>query len=106
MSSKRESQQDYFCIMVKRNYEDVWRVVGKYDTREEAEQALQEKRAYTGVFNYDNADLQVISRAEGKKRFGANWEYHPIGEKPAVSHSVSKAKKSTRAAKTKVASEE
>lgn len=106
MSSKREPQQEYFCVMVKRNYEDVWRVVGKYETREEAEEAVQVKRAYTGVFNYDNAELQVISRTEGKKKFGANWEYTPIGEKPTLHPTAAKSKKSTRATRSKVTSDE
>jgi len=80
MATKNEPQ--YYCIAVRRNYETIWRVIGKYPTQEEAEAALEEKRAYTGDFNYDNAELRVISRAEAKKEFGASWEYYPIGQKP------------------------
>jgi hypothetical protein len=78
MSKKRVS--DYYCVAVRRNYESIWRVISKHDTREQAQAALEERRAYTGVFNYDNAELRVISRAEGKAEFGADWEYKPIGE--------------------------
>ncbi len=95
MATKSDDAQ-YYCLAVRRNYEDVWRVIGKYDTRDQAEAALEEKRAYTGAFNYDNAELRVISRAEGKKEFGSSWEYHPIGQKPEPEHKPKKASKSTR----------
>jgi len=81
MAKGRTSKQ-YFCLAVRRHYETVWRVIAKYDTVEEAQAALEERRTYTGAFNYDNADLRVISREEAKQEFGAKWEYHAIGEKP------------------------
>ncbi len=71
--------EDYFCVAVRRNYESVWRVVSKHTTREEAQAELEKRRAYTGAFNYDNAELRILSRTEGKKEFGADWEYKPIG---------------------------
>lgn len=79
MASKSKQSSDYFCVAVHRNYEDNWRIVSKHATREEAEAEIEKLRSYTGVFNYDNAELRVISRAEGKKEFGKNWEYVPIG---------------------------
>jgi len=45
----------------------------------EAQAELDKRRAYTGTFNYDNAELRVISRSEAKKEFGKDWEYTPIG---------------------------
>jgi hypothetical protein len=75
----KKQQADYYCVAVKRNYEDVWRLVSKHDTREDAEAEIEKLRGYTGAFNYDNAELRVISRAEGKKEFGKSWEYAPIG---------------------------
>lgn len=78
MSKKRVSE--YFCVCVRRNYESIWRAISKHDTREQAQAALDERRAYTGVFNYDNAELRVLSRTEAKAEFGADWEYKPIGE--------------------------
>ena len=77
MATKKQS--DYYCVAVKRNYEDVWRLVSKHDTRDAAEAEIQKLRGFTGPFNYDNAELRVISRAEGKKEFGKSWEYTPIG---------------------------
>ncbi len=79
---KSTTAPQHFYLAVKRNYEDVWRVIGRYDTREEAQTLLDEKRAYVGSFNYDNAELKILSDAEAKKQFGAEWVYHPIGEKP------------------------
>jgi hypothetical protein len=77
---KRKSQQrEYYCLGVRRNYETIWRMVSKHDSREEAEAELAKRRAFTGVFNYDNADLRVMSRAEAKQIFGQDWEYAPIG---------------------------
>jgi hypothetical protein len=81
MTKKRGSE--YYCVCVRRNYESIWRVVSKHDTREQAQAALEEKRAYTGVFNYDNAELRVLSRTEAKAEFGPHWEYKPIGEAKA-----------------------
>lgn len=75
----RKAKAEYFCVAVKRNYEAVWRVVSKHTTREEAEAELESRRGYTGAFNYDNAELRVLSRSEAKQEFGDTWEYHPIG---------------------------
>lgn len=77
-------EPEYYCLAVKREYESVWRVIGKYDTEEQAETALEEKRAYEGSFNYHNAELKVLSRTQAKQQFGATWEYHPIGTKPGT----------------------
>jgi hypothetical protein len=77
--AKRASKAEYYCVAVKRNYESVWRVVSKHDTREAAQAEVEERRAYTGAFNYDNAELRVISRSEAHKEFGPTWEYAPIG---------------------------
>ncbi len=70
---------EYYCVGVRRNYEDIWRIVSKHDTREEAQAELEKRRMYTGAFNYDNAELRILSRSEAKKEFGPNWEYKPIG---------------------------
>lgn len=77
--SKKSQTGEYYCVAVQRNYETIWRVVSKHNTREEAEAELEERRGYTGAFNYDNAQLRVISRSEAKKEFGKEWEYTPIG---------------------------
>jgi hypothetical protein len=85
MAKKTESPE-YFCVAVKRNYEDIWRMVSSFPTRDAAQADLDKRRGYTGVFNYDNAELRVISRAEAKKEFGKDWEYSAIGSnrpKPA-----------------------
>ena len=79
--SKRTVAQ-YFCVGVRRNYESVWRLVSKHATLEEAQADVEEKRAYTGVFNYNNAELRVLSRSEAKEEFGPKWEYEPIGQRP------------------------
>lgn len=79
MAKKSEKVSEYFCVAVRRNYESIWRLVTQHPTREEAQAELDKRRAYTGSFNYDNAELRVISRAEGKKEFGKDWEYAPIG---------------------------
>jgi hypothetical protein len=73
-------KKQYYCLAVRRSYEDVWRIVDKFDTEAEAQTARDERRAYTGVFNYNNAEFRIISREQGKQEFGARWEYHPIGE--------------------------
>ncbi|MEP7286234.1 MAG: hypothetical protein ABI947_10755 [Chloroflexota bacterium] len=88
-----KSKVQYYCVAVRRNYETMWRVIGKYDTQEAAQAALDEKRAYAGSFNYDNAELRILSRAEAKQEFGAAWEYHPIGEKPPVERTPRKTSK-------------
>ena len=77
MSKKK--QTEYYCVGVRRNYEDIWRIVSKHDTREEAQAELEKRRLYTGAFNYDNAELRILSRSEAKTEFGENWEYKPIG---------------------------
>jgi hypothetical protein len=94
-----KSDVQYYCVAVRRNYESVWRIIGKYDTQDQAQAALDEKRAYTGDFNYDNAELRVISRAEAKKEFGPSWEYYPIGQKPEEPKpkKASKAKSASKA---------
>jgi hypothetical protein len=80
MSKKRDLQ--YYCVAVCRDYEPGnWRFISKHDTLAEAEAELEKRRAYTGAFNYDNAQLRVLSRAEAKAEFGPKWEYKPIGEK-------------------------
>ena len=75
----KAQRSEYYCVAVRRNYEETWRVVSKHDTNEEAQVELDKRRAYTGAFNYDNAELRVISRSEAKKEFGSDWEYAPIG---------------------------
>jgi hypothetical protein len=82
----KKKVEDYFCVAVQRDYEKLWRVVSKHNTREEAQAELDKRRGYTGAFNYDNAELKVISRSEGKKQFGANWEYAPIGAPKTKAH--------------------
>lgn len=77
----KKTSPEYFCVCVKRNYEDNWRVVSKHNSQEEAQAELDKRRAYTGVFNYDNAELKVLSRSQAKELFGARWEYKPIGAK-------------------------
>ncbi len=77
------TKKTYYCLAVRRTYEDVWRIIDKFDSEIDAQAALQKRRDYKGVFNYDNAELRVISREQGKVEFGAKWEYHPIGEAPA-----------------------
>src|SRR4051794_3810539 len=83
---RKAEQADYFCVAVKRDYEPVWRVVSKHTTREEAQAEVDKRRGFTGAFNYDNAELRILSRTEAKKEFGADWEYKTIGstgdEKP------------------------
>lgn len=91
--SKKSTVTEYYVVAVQRNYETVWRVVSKHDTLEAAEAELEERRSYTGAFNYDNAQLRVLSRAEAKKEFGKDWEYAPIGApkpKPKSSRSRSR----------------
>ncbi len=78
MSKKANSE--YFCVAVRRNYEDIWRLVSKHRTSDEAQAELERRRSYTGAFNYDNAELQVFSRSQAKREFGADWEYKPIGQ--------------------------
>ena len=90
----KPTEPEYFCLAVRRDYEKVWRVIGKYETQEQAEAALAEKRGYEGSFNYNNAELKVITRSEAKKQFGADWEYHPIGTKPGTP--VAKPKRVTK----------
>ena len=84
----------YYCLAVRRNYETTWRFIGKYETQEQAQIALEEKRAYVGYFNYDNAELRVVSRSEAKKEFGTKWEYTPIGAKPVTKPAPNKRAKS------------
>ncbi len=90
--TKTRQQVEYFCVAVRRNYETIWRMVSKHDTEAAAQADLDERRGYTGSFNYDNAELRVISRAEAKKEFGPKWEYIAIGTPPKV--------RATRARKT------
>lgn len=76
---KKAQIAEYYCVAVQRDYEETWRFISKHVTREAAQMELDERRAYTGSFNYDNATLRVISRTEAKQEFGADWEYAPIG---------------------------
>jgi hypothetical protein len=75
----KKANPEYFVVAVKRHYEETWRFVSKHLTREDAEAELDKRRAYTGAFNYDNADLRVLSRTEARKEFGPKWDYKPIG---------------------------
>jgi hypothetical protein len=75
----KAQRTEYFVVAVRRNYEETWRIVSKHDTNEDAQAEVEKRRGYTGAFNYDNAELRVISRSEAKKEFGASWEYAPIG---------------------------
>ncbi len=77
----KKANAEYFCVAVRRNYEDIWRVVSKHDTQAEAQAELEKRQGYTGAFNYDNAELRVLSRSQAKQEFGAHWEYKPIGSK-------------------------
>ncbi len=72
---------EYFCVAVRRNYEDIWRVVSKHSTSDEAQTELEKRRSYSGAFNYDNAELRVLSRSQAKKEVGARWEYKTIGSR-------------------------
>jgi hypothetical protein len=76
----KKAAAEYFCVGVRRNYEEIWRIVSKHSTRDEAEAEMAKRRAYTGAFNYDDAELRVLSRAEAKAEFGPKWEYKPIGQ--------------------------
>lgn len=77
--AKKNLSTEYYCVAVRRNYESIWRFVSKHNTREEAEDELGRRREFKGSFNYDNAELRVVSRTEAKKEFGKEWEYVPIG---------------------------
>lgn len=77
--SKARARSEYYCLWVRRNYEEVWRAVSKHDTREAAQEELDKRRGFTGVFNYDNAELRVLSRTEARKEYGKDWDYKPIG---------------------------
>jgi len=77
--TKKQRRPEYHVVAVKRNYEAIWRVITKHDTREEAEAELEARRSYTGAFNYDNAELRVMSRSEAQLEFGSDWEFAPIG---------------------------
>ncbi len=83
------SKAEYYCVGVCRNYEPVWRMVSKHATRDEAQAQLDKMRSFTGNFNYNNADLRVLSRVEAKAEFGAQWEFKPIVYTPSKSRNVS-----------------
>ena len=77
--TRTKRQREYFCVAVRRNYEKVFRVVSKHDTREDAQAEIDRRRSFTGPFNYDNAELWILSRTEAKKELGKDWEFQPIG---------------------------
>jgi hypothetical protein len=77
--SKARNSREYYCVCVRRNYEKVFRCVSKHDTREEAQEEIERRRSFSGSFNYDNAELWIMSRTEAKKEFGKDWEFKPIG---------------------------
>ena len=74
-----KSKADYYCVWVRRNYETIWRAVSKHDSRDAAQAELERRRGFTGPFNYDNAELRILSRNEARKEFGKDWDYKPIG---------------------------
>jgi hypothetical protein len=84
---------EHFYLAVKRNYEETWRLVSQFVTRQEAESELAERRSWTGALNYDNAELRVISTAEAKAEFGADWAYRAPGAKNAAGVPVPREKK-------------
>jgi hypothetical protein len=84
----RSAKAEYFCLFVRRHYEEVWRAVSKHDSREAAERELENRRSFTGPFNYDNADLRVLSRTEARKEFGKGWDFKPIGNPRKVTKSI------------------
>ncbi len=97
----------YFCLAVRRHYEENWRIIDKFDTLDQAQVALDERRSYEGVFNYDNAELRIFSREEGKLEFGPRWEYRPIGTQPTPAPAKKPAAKPRRpAAKAEAAKTE
>lgn len=67
-----------FFVMVQRNYETIKRVVSEHPTREAAQAELDKRRAYTGSFNYDNAELRVITLTEAKAIFGDDWQFGEV----------------------------
>jgi hypothetical protein len=87
MTTRKKAE--YYCVGVRRNYEPTWRMVSKHTTRDEAQAQLDKMRGFTGNFNYDNADLRVVSRVEAKAEFGAQWEYKPIVHSSSKSQDVS-----------------
>jgi hypothetical protein len=84
---------EYFYVAVKRNYEAIWRFVSEFPTRQDAENHMAERRSWTGAFNYDNAELRVISTSEAKAEFGATWQYRPIGSKGSASAAAARERK-------------
>lgn len=85
---------DEYFVMVQRNYETIKRVVSAHPTREEAIAERDKRRAYTGSFNYNNAELTVISLAEAKKIFGEDWQFGATSKpKPQKSKTKSAAPK-------------
>ena len=79
-----------YFVMVQRNYETIKRVVSGHPTREEAQAELDKRRGYTGSFNYDNAELTVITLNEAKKIFGEDWEFGVVA-KPKTQKTKTKA---------------
>ena len=77
--TKASAKSEYYCVAVQRNYESTWRVLTKHDTLEQAQAELEDRRGYTGAFNYDNAELRVMSRSEARAIFGGKWNFAPIG---------------------------
>lgn len=66
------SEQEYYCVLMRRPRDRHWLAIHKFETRNQAELTVSQM-AHKPL--YRNGELRVISRTEAKQEFGKGWEY-------------------------------
>jgi hypothetical protein len=69
-----ETMNSEYYIFIRRNYEASWHVASRHTSQQKAEAALQKMRKFTGIVNFTNAQLLMLSHTEAEREFGTEWE--------------------------------
>src|SRR4051812_46572664 len=63
-----------YYIFIRRNYEAAWHIASQHTSQQKAEAALAKMRNFSGLVNFHNAQMLMLSRSEAQREFGSDWE--------------------------------
>ncbi len=67
------SQDEYYCVFIRRNSDKKWVPLAQFDNYRQAEKVM------FGMFarhtRYNRANLRVLSASQAKQEFGPDWDF-------------------------------
>jgi hypothetical protein len=69
-----EPMNSEFFIFIRRNHEAAWHVASRHTSQQKAEAILTKMRSFSGMVNFHNAQMLLLSHSEAQREFGSDWE--------------------------------